>query len=238
MSDFQKYLTEAFKKNGISEFPDCSGKMNAFFDILKTENEKYNLTALKDENSAAVLHFTDSLLAEKYIPANAAVLDVGCGAGFPSIPLAVVREDIKVTALDSTGKKIDFVKLVKNELKLDNLTAVCDRAEEFASKGNREKFGLVISRGVSAMKILCELCLPLVKPEGLFLAMKGPGGEEETKEAARGIKILGGEVTKIDKMILRGFEEDYNRTFVIIKKVKNTPEKYPRKYSAILKKPL
>ena len=206
--------------------------------ILLRENEKYNLTAITDPSEIRQKHFADSMsIIELGLDKEEArVLDVGCGAGFPGVPLKIARPDIYLTLLESSAKKCDFLKIVAGELKLD-LEVNCNRAEELAHHPDyREIFDLVVSRAVAALPMLCELCLPFVEVGGMFIAYKGTLArtEEELEEAKSAIELLGGEILQVVEAPRTGGE----RTLVVIKKWKATPEHLPRKINAIKRKAL
>ena len=208
-----------------------------FSDILVESNRAFNLTAITQEKDVILKHFADCASVVKHIPNNANLIDVGCGAGFPSFPIAILRDDVKITSLDSTAKKINFIKDTASQLKLHNISAVCSRAEEFALK-NRESFDVCISRAVARLNVLSELCIPLVKHGGLFIAMKSSMGDEEHAEAQLGIEKLGGELFERHFASLSDGEVSISRETFIYRKTRTTPKEYPRKYSQILKKPL
>ena len=238
--NFKRIFTDVFNKNGLSRFTgdQTAKKFYDFAVFLAEANEKTNLTAISGAEDTVLKHFADSLIAEEMFPESSTVVDVGCGAGFPSIPLAIVRPDLKITPLDSIGKKIDFVKSAACELGLTNLTPVCARAEEFVAE-NRETFDVATARAVSRLNVLSELALPLVRVGGLFVAMKAKDGECELDEAKRGIGTLGGSVERVEKVSLTPlFGESLERVSILIEKISATPEKYPRAYAKITKNPL
>ncbi len=237
---FRQIYTDVFTKNGLDRFTD-EETVRKFYDFAKAladANEKTNLTAISGAEDTVLKHFADSLIAVDMFPEGATVVDVGCGAGFPSIPLAIVRPDLKITPLDSTGKKIDFVCAVASSLGLTNLTPVCARAEDFVKK-NRESFDVATARAVSRLNVLSELALPLVRVGGCFVAMKARDGEIELDEARRGIATLGGSITQVEKVTLSPVSgESLERVSILVKKVLETPTKYPRAYAKITKSPL
>lgn len=240
--DKQQYISTlltAFKENGLGDLltSESAEKLYNFSNLLVETNKITNLTAITDEKGIILKHFIDCASIARYIPNNARIIDVGCGAGFPSLPLAIIRPDVSVTSLDSTGKKIDFVNKTATELGLDNLVAVCARAEEFATS-NRESFDICTSRAVARLNVLSELCLPLVKIDGSFVAMKSNKGAEEYAEASNGIKKLGAELIFSEEASFTLDEESITRETYIFKKVSKTPKEFPRKYAQILKKPL
>lgn len=241
-SDFTSILKTIFAKNGVEAYADDerADKFYELAQLLREGNAKTNLTAIDDQRDVIVKHFADSLLAADLFSENSSVIDVGCGAGFPTLPLAIARPDLMLTALDSTGKKIDFVKSAAKALKLGNVKAICKRAEEFAADASaRENFDHATARAVSRLNILCELTLPFVKPGGSFIALKGKDGECELKEAQNGIGILGGKLKSASDVFLTDIEgEDAKRFLIEIEKVAPTPPGYPRAYAKIAKKPI
>ena len=237
--EYKELLYSAFKKNGCSELlcDESADKLYKFASILVETNKSFNLTAITDEKEVILKHFVDCASIVKHIPPNATLIDVGCGAGFPSLPIAILRNDICVTSLDSTTKKVDFINRTAKELDLENIIATSARAEDFA-KQNRERFDVAISRAVARLNILDELCLPLVKVGGLFIAMKSSRGEVELAEAKVGIEKLGGQLTATEKETLLLDELSIERETYIFEKLRPTPTQYPRNYSQIAKKPL
>ena len=237
--NFISLLYKAFEENNLSNLltDEIAENLYNFADLLVETNKITNLTAITDDKGIILKHFIDCTSVSEYIDADVRLIDVGCGAGFPSIPLAIIRPDLSITALDSTGKKIDFVKSVATKLGLSNLNAVCARAEDFAAY-NRESFDVSTSRAVARLNVLAEISLPLVKIGGKFVAMKSNKGAEEFAEASVGIKKLGATLeTSVDKAF--SFDgESINREFYIFAKTHTTPKEFPRKYSQILKKPL
>ena len=202
--------------------------------VLKT-NESFNLTAIKDEESfVEKMIFDSALLLNNQNFEGLDILDIGAGAGFPSVVLSILSPKAHVFALDSTAKKVKFIEDYAKEksLHVDGITA---RAEEFA-RDNRDRFMVVTARAVASLRILIELALPLLKIGGVFIAMKGPGFEEEIKEAQGALKKLKGEVDYIYEDQLPESKE--NRSFIYIKKIKETPKKYPRLYGEIKNKAL
>jgi len=241
MENFIPELKSAFLKNGLERFSggEILNKFNALADRLIEVNSVMNLTAITDPRGVAVRHIADSLTVCAHIPEGARVIDVGCGAGFPSLPLAVARPDVTVLALDSTAKRISFVSETARLIGLSNVTAVAARAEDAArDSAMREAFDVAVSRAVARLNVLGELCLPFVRVGGAFAAMKGDGAETELDEAKRGLKILGGDIETLDSFELLGEDEPQSRAIVVVKKTAKTDEKYPRDYARIKKKPL
>ena len=241
MENFIPELKSAFLKNGLERFSggEILNKFNALADRLVEVNAVMNLTAITDPRGVAVRHIADSLTVCAHIPEGARVIDVGCGAGFPTLPLAVARPDISILALDSTAKRISFVSETAELLGLSNVSAVAARAEDAARDPElREKFDVAVSRAVARMSVLSELCLPFVRVGGVFAAMKGDGALAELEESRRGLKILGGEVEGVHSFDLLGEDEPQSRAIIVTKKTAKTDEKYPRDYARIKKKPL
>lgn len=238
-TEFISLLHKAFEENNLSNLisSETDEKLYLFADLLVETNKITNLTAITDDKGIILKHFVDCASISEYIDQRSKLIDVGCGAGFPSIPLAIIRPDLSITALDSTGKKIDFVKSVALKLSLTNLTAVCARAEDFASN-NRESFDISTSRAVARLNILAEISLPLVKTGGKFVAMKSNKGAEELAEASGGIKKLGAELNLSTEKIFSFDGESINREFYVFSKTRPTPKEFPRKYAQILKRPL
>ena len=197
-------------------------KFEQYYNLLIEWNEKFNLTSITEKDKVELLHFKDSILPCELIPKNANVLDIGSGAGFPAIPLKIVREDLNFTMVDSVNKKVTFLSEVIQRLGLKNIIAVHKRIEEL---NKQEKYDVVTSRAVAPLNVLCEYCLPFVKKGGFMLAYKSSNVQDELKEAKNAIAILGGDEAEIKEIQLN---DEIKRTFVIIKKVKDTPNSYPR----------
>jgi 16S rRNA (guanine527-N7)-methyltransferase len=160
------------------------------------ENEKYNLTAIKEPDKIILNHYADCASLAKILPKGAKIADIGCGAGFPTLPVAILRPDLTILGVDSTQKRINYVNSAANLLGLSGVTAICERAEELGKGAYRESFDIVTARAVAAMRILSELCLPLVKVGGRMIAMKGKNAEFELAEAKKAISILASLVHK------------------------------------------
>ncbi len=237
-NDFSRLFTDACQKNNLIAPSNSQIEMFWSFDTLLAEtNRVTNLTAIRNTEDAIYKHYVDSLLVSSLIPPNAHVLDLGCGPGFPSIPLSIMRPDLSFAALDSTDKKIRFVKDVAIKLNLGNLTPVTGRAEELGVRSKLGCFDVVVSRAVSRMNVLAELCMPYLKIGGKLLAMKGAKAEEELKEAQNAIRILGGKAILHKRPLI--LENCFEERFIIdVVKTSATPPQYPRQYSAIIKKPL
>ena len=234
---FEECYQKAMQDASLEEFSDAelAKRMEYLYNELIRVNSYMNLTAITDVTGVVYRHIADCLCAAKFIPKNAKVMDVGCGGGFPTLPLAIARPDLEITALDSTAKKLEFVKSVAKDLSLSvkNLPA---RAEEVANDPlYREAFDVCVSRAVARLSILDELCLPFVKVGGLFLALKGQDHEAELKEARLGIERLGGKVLSDAEYLI---PDAGTRSVTVIEKIKNTPKEYPRAFAKIKKAPL
>jgi 16S rRNA (guanine527-N7)-methyltransferase len=241
---FKEELKKVFEINNIAHLLDDekAEKLLRLTEILLTENEKYNLTAIKDIDKIILLHYVDSLTAEALFPVGASVIDVGCGAGFPSVPLAICRPDLKITAMDSTAKKVNYVSMVSSELSL-GINTVCARAEEIAKADAddslRECFDCATARAVADLTVLSELCLPMVKRGGAFIVMKGKNGLSEIDNAKKAIYTLGGKIEDLSEFALKDKDgELYERVSAKIVKVGKTPKEYPRAFAQIRKKPI
>lgn len=203
--------------------------------MLADWNSRMNLTAITSHNEVISKHFVDSVACQGLIPTKARVADVGTGAGFPGLPLAMVRPDIAVTLMDALAKRISFLDAVIQELKIENVDTVHIRAEDAGQdKAHREQYDVVCARAVANLSVLSEYCLPLVKPGGIFLALKGREAAEEAKNAEKAIKILGGSVLEIREV----FWENLEHRVVMIQKKQHTPAPYPRKAGKPQKSPL
>ena len=208
-----------------------------YINLLIEWNEKINLTAITEPDEVILKHFVDSLTIAKYIPDGTKIVDVGTGAGFPGIPLKIYRQDIEITLFDSLQKRINFLNEVIRELNLEKIETVHSRVEDFGKdKMYREKFDIATSRAVANLATLSEYLLPLVKVGGKVISMKGCLIEEELEHSKNAIKILGGKVEKVDEFDLPN--SDISRNIVLINKIKETPNKYPRKAGEPSKKPL
>lgn len=238
---FTAELIRVFGLNGMGRLLSME-KSEKFFlltERMLEENEKYNLTAITDWDKIILNHYADCAMLAVRLPKGAKVLDVGCGAGFPTLPLAILREDLKITAIDSTAKRVAYVGESARLLGLSNVTAVTMRAEEGGIMPEyRESFDIVTARAVAAMRILSELCLPYVKVGGEFIAMKGKNAAFELAEAKRAISLLGGRDVRCEEITLVGGDEPLSHPLISVKKKERTPKDYPRPYAKISKKPL
>ena len=212
-------------------------KFMNYMNLLLEWNEKINLTAITQPEEVKLKHFVDSLTVLKYINDDDKVIDIGTGAGFPGIPLKIMNENTKITLLDSLNKRINFLNIVIETLNLRNIQAIHGRAEEIArNKLYREKYDVAVSRAVANLSTLTEYILPFVKIGGKCICMKGANVNEELERAQNAIKELGGEIERVDNFYLS--DNDNERNIIVIKKIKKTKSKYPRKAGTPSKEPL
>ena len=238
---FKAELSRVFKENGLASLLSME-KSEKFLMLTKrmlTENEKYNLTAITDPSKIILNHYADCATLAARLPKGAKIIDVGCGAGFPTLPLAIVREDVEILAMDSTAKRIAYVEESAKLLGLTNVKAVAMRAEDGAVKPEyREKFDFATARAVAELRILCELCLPYVKVGGQMIAMKGKNAEFELSNSKKAMAILGAKGVKVEDIKLTNGSEELTHPLIIIDKKSKTPDAYPRPFAKISKKPL
>ena len=225
------------EKLDINLTDEMKNKFELYYSKLVEVNSYMNLTAITEHDEVYIKHFLDSLFITKAINSNNpyTILDVGSGAGFPSIPLAIVDNNANVTIIDALNKRINFLNDLVKYIGINNVIAYHKRAEEYAVE-KRESFDYVTARAVARLNVLSELCLPLVKIGGYFIAMKGQGGKEELDEAMNAVKILGGSVERIIEVSLP--DDLGKREIILIKKIKPTSNKYPREFKKIKERPL
>ena len=234
---FKNKLRENAEIIGILLDEESLDKLYKYKNLVLAWNEKINLTAITEEGEFAVKHFIDSLTINKYIEPKKTIIDIGTGAGFPGIPLKILNKGNKVVLFDSLNKRLKVLEDIIEKIELENVETLHGRAEEtFKNRQHREKYDIAVSRAVAALNVLVELMLPAVKLGGICICMKGNNAEEEIKEAIKAIKELGGEIVKIEKLILP--ELNLERNIIIIKKVRQTPNKYPRKPGTPQKEPI
>jgi 16S rRNA (guanine527-N7)-methyltransferase len=242
------WIHEIGRRLGL-EIPDrAAAQYLEYFRLIREWNEKVNLTAVLDDEGMAVKHLLDSLTLLPFIEKHESaagsgskkpfqLVDVGSGAGFPGLPVKIVRPDLRVVLLDALDKRVKFLETVICTLELQDIAAIHSRAEDAARNANlRENFDIAVSRAVASLPILCEYCLPFVKTGGLFLAMKGPSDSENTSGSSRAVNLLGGELYGIDSFVLPG--TDIRRTIIQIRKIRPTPAAYPRRPGLPEKRPL
>ena len=235
LKEFSLEMEEKLNKLNIKTDNIKIENFYKYMNLLIEWNEKINLTAIVEPKEIILKHFIDSLTISGFIEEGKNIVDIGTGAGFPGIPLSIIKDN-NITLLDSLNKRITFLQNVINTLELKDIKAVHSRVEEFAkNKKEREMYDIATSRAVAPLNVLLEYLLPLVKVGGKCICMKG-SNIEEIDEAENALKILGGEIEKIEKITLP--ESDITRNIIIIKKVKETPLKYPRKPGIPSKEPI
>ena len=206
-------------------------------DLLLETNEKMNLTAITDENDIILKHFIDSITINKYIKDKKCVMDIGTGAGFPGIPLKIINQETKFILVDSLQKRIGFLQEVCEKLEFNNIECIHSRAEDLAVKKEyRENCDVCVSRAVARLATLLEYMIPFVKVGGKCICMKAKDISEELEESKKAIEELGGKLENVEQIQLP--DSDIMRNIIVINKIKNTPEKYPRKAGKPLKQPI
>lgn len=224
-------LREVLRELGLDE--SRAETLKRFAALLLKKNEVMNLTAITEPEAVAQLHLLDSAALTRFVDLSGkTVVDVGTGAGFPGMPLRILKDDFDLTLLDSLGKRVTWLEATLRDMGVP-AQCVCARAEDYAAKA-REQYDIATSRAVARLNILAELCLPFVKPGGYFLAMKAAAAAEELEEAMRGIARLGGRVEKTETYDIDGAP----RCVIVIRKERPTPPAYPRRYAKIKQSPL
>ena len=231
----EELLKNGFREMGLAADETALSRFRTYYELLTETNKVMNLTAITGEDETARKHFLDCTAPLLLFPMeDASVIDVGAGAGFPGLPLKILRPSLSLTLLDSQRKRIDFLARVCAALELEKTECVHGRAEEVGAR--RETFDFAVSRAVARLNILCELCLPYVRPGGAFLALKGPAVTEELAEAEKTVSVLGGALERVYDYAVPG--EELRHNVVVIRKRAPTPKKYPRKFAVIKKSPL
>lgn len=233
--EFFENMERKAKKLKMNITREQANKFYTYMNLLIEWNKKINLTTIVESEDIINKHFIDSMTIIPYLDKQDTIVDIGTGAGFPGIPVAIMRKENMITLVDSLNKRISFLNEVKGLENIENIKNVHSRAEDFA-KDNREKFDIATSRAVASLPILLEYLLPLVKVGGKCICMKGAEVEEELKLGQKAIEVLGGKIEKIDNFTLP--ETNISRNIIIIKKIRKTPEKYPRKAGTPTKEPI
>jgi 16S rRNA (guanine(527)-N(7))-methyltransferase RsmG len=237
--EFKDKYISCLSDNRLYEYSGLSEPMYTLTTLLLEYNAHTNLTAITEPGDIIAKHLADSLAVCRYIPQGASLMDVGAGAGFPSLPVAIARPDVTVTALDSTAKKLVFIDAAAAATGLANINTLNARAESAAhERAFRERFDVVTARAVARLNVLSELCLPYAAVGGKFIAMKGAAALPETEEALTAIRILGGTMTENIMEELIVFGERQKRCTIIIQKNRRSPKNHPRDFSRITKNPL
>ena len=235
----EQQFIAALKEKGIELSETQIAQFKKYFELLVEWNEKMNLTAITDLEGVYLKHFYDSISASFYFDFTkvTTVCDVGAGAGFPSLPIKICFPHLEVTIVDSLNKRITFLNHLSKELGLDNVNFVHARAEEFGQNAKyREQFDVVTARAVARLSVLSELCVPIAKEGGYFVALKAAAGPEELKDAQKAITTLGTKLREEFSFLLP--VEESERTLYVFDKVKSTPKKYPRKPGVPNKTPI
>ena len=235
--EFSNKLKNTGIKIGIEINDEETRKFYKYMELLLEWNNKMNLTAITDPNDIILKHFIDSVIIEKYLEQDNKLIDVGTGAGFPGVPISIIRNDLQITLMDSLNKRIKFLDEDVEKNKLINVDTVHSRAEELArDKDFREKFDVATSRAVASLNVLLEYMIPFIKVGGYCICMKGTNIDEEVNNAQKALDLLKCKIEKIDKFVLPG--SDYGRSIIIVKKIGKTSDKYPRKPGTPAKEPL
>jgi 16S rRNA (guanine527-N7)-methyltransferase len=238
VTGLKELLLKGAAEFNVSITDDMAEKFFSYMSLLKDWNERVNLTSIIEDKEIIIKHFIDSLSIVPYLESKGTTLaDLGTGAGFPGLPVKIVRRDVDVTLMDSLLKRLSFLEEVISTLELENIRTVHGRAEDLGQNPDfREKFDVVTARAVAEMPVLLEYCLPLVKTGGIFIAMKGSQVEEELDGSKKALSTLGGEIVKVDKINLPDL--GHERNIILIKKFRQTPTGYPRKAGKPSKSPL
>ena len=236
-SEFKEIIKRQVKLLKIELSEDKIKKFYNYMNLLIEWNQKINLTSITDPKEIILKHFIDSLTINKYIKENTKMIDVGTGAGFPGIPLKILRDDIEIILLDSLNKRIKFLDIVIEELKLNKISTIHSRAEDIGrDEKYREKFDYATSRAVANLSTLAEYLIPLVKIKGEVIAMKGAEIKEELETSKKSINVLGGKLNSVEEFCLP--ESNMKRSVIIIQKETKTPNKFPRKAGLPSKEPI
>ena len=230
-------MIERFEASGLEITPEQSEKLQILMDFMLEYNKNVNLTRITEPEEVIEKHYIDSILPLKLfsVPRGTSIVDIGTGAGFPSLPMKIYRPDLDFTLIDSLGKRITYLNLACEKLGISCETLHARSEEAARNKKYREAFDFATARAVAALNVLCEWCLPYVKKGGYFLALKGAEGENEVENAKNAIEKLGGSLENVIKYQLPGGDK---RCLVVIKKTKETPPVYPRNSGVIAKIPL
>ena len=233
--EFSKEIKEKLNKINIEIEDIQREKFYNYMNLLVEWNEKINLTAITEPKEVILKHFVDCITILKYIPKDARIVDVGTGAGFPGIPLNIMESSSKYTLVDSLNKRINFLNEMIDVLELKNISTIHSRIEDFA-KNNKESYDIATSRAVASLNVLLEYLLPLVKVGGVCICMKGSNVQEEIENSKKVLEVLGGKIESIEELVLP--DSDIVRNIIIVRKIKNTPNKYPRKAGMAVKEPI
>ncbi|MEC0093770.1 16S rRNA (guanine(527)-N(7))-methyltransferase RsmG [Paenibacillus macquariensis] len=239
MDDIQQSFTSRLQEHGITLNETQLNQFEVYFKELVSWNEKMNLTGITERDQVYTKHFFDSVSLAFFVDMKnvKTLADIGSGAGFPGIPLKICFPDLKLTIIDSLNKRISFLKNIVEQLGLSGVELIHGRAEEWGQRqGYRDHYDLVTARAVAKLALLNEFCLPFVRVDGTFAAMKGSDPTDELKEASYSFKQLKGKLSKVEKFTLP--VEDAERHIIIVQKRAATPQKYPRSPGVAAKSPL
>ncbi|MEG1257090.1 16S rRNA (guanine(527)-N(7))-methyltransferase RsmG [Clostridium sp.] len=237
--EYFNILNEACSNEGLSFDESMYNNFIKYKELIKEWNQKINLTAITEDEEIIKKHFIDSIKVFEfpYVKEAKSIIDIGTGGGFPGIPMKIVKSNSSMVLLDSLNKRINFLNEVIDQLELNDIKTIHGRAEDFAQdEMYRQSFDLAVSRAVANLTVLLELCLPYVKVGGYFVALKGPSIEEEIKTSTVALRVLGGVIEEIIEVDIEG--SDLKHNLLVVKKVKDTPKKYPRKAGMVTKNPI
>lgn len=236
LEEFEKNIKEQASISKIKINLDSIEKFYTYMKEIIDWNDKINVTAITDEKEFIVKHFIDSLTVSREIEDKKSIIDIGTGAGFPGIPLKLNYPEKKITLIDSVNKKLNVIRNITEKFELKDLEIIHTRAEDLANNVNyREKYDVAITRAVSNLSTIMEYMLPFVKIGGKAICMKGPNFQEELNESSKAIKLLGGEIEKIETVFVNN---EIERNLIIIKKIKTTPKQFPRGKGKPQKEPI
>ncbi len=236
IEEFKDIFLEEAKKIDISIDENQIKNFYLYMNGIIEWNQKINVTAITDEKMFIVKHFIDSLTVNHLVANKESVIDIGTGAGFPGIPIKILNPNLKVTLIDSVNKKLNVIRDLAEKINLENLEIIHTRAEDLANNFKyREMYDIAITRAVSNFSTILEYMLPFVKIGGYAICMKGPNFQDELEEARGAIEVLGGKIDKIESL---NVNEELERNIIVVKKIKQTPKKYPRGQGKPLKEPI
>ncbi len=234
--EFKNFFLNQIEKSDIEINHENLQQFYEYMIGILEWNDKINLTSITDEKMFIVKHFVDSLLINQYLQGKENIIDIGTGGGFPGIPLKIVNKEKKFTLIDSVNKKLNVIKELAEKIKLNNLEIIHTRAEDLANKKEyREKYDVATTRAVSNLTTILEYMLPFLKIGGIAICMKGPNYKEELENSTKAIEVLGG---KFESVKTFNLDNELERNIIIIRKIKNTPNKYPRGQGKPLKEPI